>query len=50
MRSIRRLLSVRAIQYESFGGPEVLQITNRELPEVNPGNVRQGLQPKCGVS
>ena len=37
---LKRYLTVKAIQYDTFGGPEVLKIGNRELEALKPNEVR----------
>ena len=37
---LKRYLTVKAIQYDTFGGPEVLKIGKRELTELKPNEVR----------
>ena len=37
---LKRYLTVKAIQYDTFGGPEVLKIGKRELAELKPNEVR----------
>ena len=37
---LKRYLTVKAIQYDTFGGPEVLKIGKREILELKPNQVR----------
>ena len=39
-RTVRRAKSVKAIQFDRFGGSEVLEVRDIEMPEPKPGKVR----------